>query len=153
MRFGVEFRSHWRAWVAVALLAGLGGGILLAVAAGARRTDSAWPRYRATHLFRDARVWGGSSVFNLEQLEKLPQVAAGSIGADYTFTAIHGSFAHEMSIYASVDRHEGVRIDKWKLLSGRLPNSDRPLEALLDSRAARTFGVKPGHRINLGAIH
>jgi hypothetical protein len=150
MRFGVEFRSHWRAWLAVALLAGLGGGLLLAVAAGARRTDSAWARYRAAYLFRDARVWAGSSVSNLERLEKSRLVAAGSIGADYAFYAIRGSFAHEMSIYASVDRHEGDTIDKWKLLSGRRPNSDRVSEALLDSRAARTFGAEPGDTINLG---
>ena len=149
MRFGVEFRSHWRALLAVALLAGLGGGILLAVAAGARRTDSAWPRYRAAYRFRDARVWGASSAYSLQLLENSRLVAAGSIGADYAFTAIHGSFGHEMSIYASVDRHEGVTIDKWKLLSGRRPNPNRPLEALLDSRAARTFGAGPGDTINL----
>src|SRR5215471_3270140 len=82
MRFGVELRSHWRGWLAVALLAGLAGGILVAVAAGARRTDSAWSRYQAAYHFRNARLWGGSSPGSLELFEHLHQVVAGSIAAD-----------------------------------------------------------------------
>jgi len=148
IRFGVEFRSHWRTWLAVALLAGLAGGILVAVAAGARRTDSALARYQATYRFRNARVWGGNAS-SLVAFENLRQVAAGSIGADLAFQARNGSFAHEMSIYASVDGHDGVKLDRWKVLAGRRPNENRVDEALLDSRAARTLDAKPGDTIRL----
>src|SRR5215471_6459468 len=149
MRFGVELRSHWRGWLAVALLAGLAGGILVAVAAGARRTDSAWPRYQVAYRFRNARLWAGSSPRSLRRFERLPQVAAGSIGADLAFQPGSGSFTHQMSVYASVDGNDGVKLDQWKVLAGRRPNDNRVHEAVLDSRAARTFGAKPGDTIRL----
>ena len=36
-------RTRWRSWLALALVAGLVGGLVTAVAAGARRTDAAYP--------------------------------------------------------------------------------------------------------------
>lgn len=43
MFFGAELRRRWRSWLVLALLAGLIGGLVTAVAAGARRTDNAYP--------------------------------------------------------------------------------------------------------------
>jgi putative ABC transport system permease protein len=148
MRFVVELRSHWRGCFGVALLAGLAGGILVAVAADAHRTDTAWSRYRAAYHFRDARVWGGNAL-SLVTFETVPQVAAGSIAADIAFQTRARSFAHEMSIYASVDRNDGIKLDRWKVLAGRLPHDTRVDEAVLDSRAARTLGAKPDDTIRL----
>src|SRR5205085_10712734 len=36
-----ELRARWRAWLAIALMLGIAGGVVMAAAAGARRTDSA----------------------------------------------------------------------------------------------------------------
>jgi len=158
MRFAVEFRSHWRAWLVVALLAGLAGGILVAVAAGARRTDSALARHLTVYGFRNARVVGvsGASPSVLEHLKKLPMVAAGSIGDEFVFEArdargrpISGQEGHGMTLYGSTDGNDGVTVDRWKFLSGRRPNEGRPSEVVLDSRAARTFGVQAGGWIRL----
>jgi ABC-type lipoprotein release transport system permease subunit len=157
MRFRVELRSHWQAWLTLALVAGLAGGVLVAAAAGARRTDTALARYQAAYLFRNARLWGGSPL-SFGPLEKqLPDVAASSIGADVggdvrdargQLISTKG-FADQFSIYASVDGKDGVTVDRWKLLSGRLPHENRASDVLVDSRAARTFGVKPGDTFRL----
>src|ERR1700748_594726 len=49
-RLRSELRTHWRAWTGVALLIGLGGGVVFTTAAGARRTATAYDRYlRASH--------------------------------------------------------------------------------------------------------
>jgi len=37
-------RRRWRAWLSIALLVGAFSGVVMAAAAGARRTDSAYPR-------------------------------------------------------------------------------------------------------------
>ena len=40
-----ELRARWRAWLAIALMLGIAAGVVMAAAAGARRTDSAVPRF------------------------------------------------------------------------------------------------------------
>ena len=40
-----ELRGRWLSWAALVLLVGLAGGVVLTAAAGARRTDSAYPRF------------------------------------------------------------------------------------------------------------
>ena len=50
LRLRAELRHQWRAWLALAVLLGVIGGIALTAAAGARRTDTAYPRFlRASH--------------------------------------------------------------------------------------------------------
>src|SRR6516165_6603734 len=45
LRLRAELRHQWRAWLALAVLLGVIGGIALTAAAGARRTDTAYPRF------------------------------------------------------------------------------------------------------------
>src|SRR5262249_6834738 len=155
-----DLRSHWRSWLIVAALAGLAGGILLGAAAGARRTDSALGRYLVAYRFRDARVWGegtGETPRFLRPIATFPPGAAAAISQALALGAVatHGRLTsyvvgpHAVRFYASTDGHDGVTLDRWKLLAGRRPMSNRPDEALLDSRAARTFGVGPGDTIGV----
>ncbi len=76
----VEVRGRWRALASLALLLGLVGGVVLGAAAGARRTDTAYPRLRA---------WGNASQLSVvpegtgltgyyAALARLPQAAAGA---------------------------------------------------------------------------
>ncbi len=43
MFFRAELRRRWRAWLALALIVGAFAGVVEAAAAGARRTDAAYP--------------------------------------------------------------------------------------------------------------
>src|SRR6476469_5063945 len=45
MRLRSELRTRWRAWLGLALLIGLAGSAAVAAAAGARRTETAYPRF------------------------------------------------------------------------------------------------------------
>src|SRR5256885_14418413 len=50
LRLRAELRQQWRGWLALAVLVGLIGGVALTAAAGARRTDTAYPRFlRESH--------------------------------------------------------------------------------------------------------
>ncbi len=64
-------RQRWRAWLALALLVGLGGGIVLGALAGARRTDSAYGRFLKEVNAFDVALAGE----DLEAVRRLPQVA------------------------------------------------------------------------------
>ena len=81
IRLRAELRFGWRAWLALAVLAGLAGGLVTAVAAGARRTDSTVARWRSATETKD--VWVGKSmVYSLEadfsRIERLPQSSTQS---------------------------------------------------------------------------
>ena len=45
LRLRAELRQQWRGWLALAVLLGLIGGVAVTAAAGARRTDTAYPRF------------------------------------------------------------------------------------------------------------
>jgi ABC-type lipoprotein release transport system permease subunit len=153
MRFRAELRSHWRAWLTLAVLAGLAGGLVVAAAAGARRTDSALARHLVAYRFPDARV-GASDVY--DQFRALPQVETTYESLTLAFAArdlenrpVLSIGPRAMAVEVSVDGRDGRSLARWKLLAGRAPDSSRPGEALVDSRAAETLGVEPGDEIGL----
>jgi hypothetical protein len=45
IRLRGQFRTRWRAWLLLALLTGVLGGLVIAAAAGARRTADSYTRY------------------------------------------------------------------------------------------------------------
>src|SRR2546430_3247666 len=59
-----EARARLWSWVALAVLVGVTAGAVLAIAAGARRTDSSYSRFLATHAPSDFLI-GDSSDFGL----------------------------------------------------------------------------------------
>src|SRR5436305_12206281 len=83
LRLRAELRAGPRAWLALALLLGLAGGIALPAAAGARRTASAYPRLlRASHaaaLLVSPSSPGFGGYF--AALARQPQVAAEGVTA------------------------------------------------------------------------
>src|SRR2546421_11329945 len=87
VRARAELRARWRAWVSLTVMLGLFGGAVIAIAAGARRTDSAYPRFlqwsRAADVYvpRFTPAIAGTDVFgivNLADVGALPQVAESS---------------------------------------------------------------------------
>ena len=79
-----ELRRRWRAWVGVALLAGLFAGVVTGAAAGARRTDSAYPRLLAWSKAPDLAIFPGDTPGfaspPCEVLARLPQSAPRTLG-------------------------------------------------------------------------
>src|SRR5215470_10784574 len=101
------FRSGWRSWLALALLLGVMSGVVLAAAAGARRTDTAYSRLlawgHASHLLIAPAKGSGSGGY-YRALGRLPQVAAMSTGTLLNF-AVPGRYqeAGQIGVFASPD--------------------------------------------------
>src|SRR5438477_2993981 len=82
IRARAELKARWKAWVALTVMLGLFGGLVIAIAAGARRTDSAYPRFLAWSRAPDVAVprfsgQGAGDVFGvvtLSDIEALPEV-------------------------------------------------------------------------------
>src|SRR5688572_21136673 len=82
-RFRAELRTRWRAWLGLALIAGVAGGAVPALAAGARRTDTAYRRFLQEQDAYDVLVSLNTAgfgepdavAFDAGEIERLPQVA------------------------------------------------------------------------------
>src|SRR5207237_9608592 len=57
LRVRADLRARWRSWLGLTLIMGLAGGAVLAAAAGARRTDSAYSRFLRSSRGPDALVF------------------------------------------------------------------------------------------------
>src|SRR5438874_6696803 len=75
-----ELGRRWRALVALGIIAGIAAGLALAALAGARRTSTAYGRWRKATAAPDAIVFGtqvGQENTDYSPVMKLPEVVAG----------------------------------------------------------------------------
>ena len=88
--FRARMRRRWRAWVALALLIGLFAAAVTALAAGARRTDSAYPRLLTWSRAPDLMFYTAdseSATFaspSVADIERLPVARATAAVTSYT---------------------------------------------------------------------
>ena len=160
MRLRIELRSRGREWLAVAMFAGLAGGLVIAAAAGARRTDSALTRHLVAYRFPDAAVMAvndaadnsGSYVEKtIAHVRSLPQVEASAVTAELGYCArdrdnrpvtVTGPKAVVFTV--NVDGRYGVALRRPKILRGRVADPRHAREVLVDTRTANRLGVQPG---------
>jgi hypothetical protein len=151
-----RLRAGWRAWAALALLVGLAGGAVLAAAAGARRTDSAFPRFLlgtagADVLVGPARSGVGGFDF---AIGKLPGVSliAPVVGLNCQPLAANGKIDEAAVIAAPLDDRMGRVLQRPRLLAGRQPRPNRPGEVMVDQVAAAQLRVHVGSTLRLAAL-
>lgn len=75
-----ELRTRWQAWVSLALLVAFAGGCVLAAAAGARRTGSAYQRFLVASKASDVLVSPAGTGLRgyYAALARLPSAAAAA---------------------------------------------------------------------------
>ena len=160
-RLLVEARVRWKAWVGLALAIGLGSGIALAAAAGARRTESAYPRFLDSVEVEDAIVGvnppgGSASEANRIQteIEQLPQVErAGRMPQLMTAVAASAKDAPaeaaqnigSLGLVGGV----GYEFGRPKVVAGRMPLRDRTGEVLINPQFASAHHLRVGSRFGL----
>ncbi len=150
-----ELRSRWRGWVGLVLVVGCFAGVVLAAAAGARRTDTAYPRLLEETGASDyliAAANSGQADDFYEEVERLPQVAsAGVIAGMPLLPDPNGPLAglDEIVANAGEDTRYGSTIDRPKLLAGRLPDPARPDEALANREMASALHLSVGSELQL----
>ena len=153
-----DLRHRWRALLGLALLLGLIGGVVLTAAAGARRTDSAYPRLLSWASASQADVIpeapGPFPADYYAALRRLPQVAAMSTAVLYQVvlpTARHAD-NNQVTAMSSPDHAFGTGTDKVKVLQGRPFNPDAPGQAMIDSQLAALEHVGPGGTLRLFGV-
>ena len=147
-----EFRGRWRTWLMLALIAGLFAGVVQAAAAGARRTDSAYPDLLAWSQAPDVLLFsfpGPSQTFghfSLAAAARLPQVTQSAVLANYNAAtpANAGIIAPETNTVPTQFWHR-------KILAGLLPDPGRPGEVCISFTLAQAshLGVGDVLRVKL----
>lgn len=151
-----EFRTRWRGWAALVLLLAVAGGVVLAGAAGARRTASAYPRFlRASHASNLLISVAGTGLTGFyTALAREPGVArvATAVGLIVLPYRPGGRPDAAASTVVSADGRLGRVIDVPNMLAGRLPGPDRPGEIAVDQIAAADLHLHVGSVLPMAAV-
>jgi ABC-type antimicrobial peptide transport system permease subunit len=148
-----ELRRRWRPTLMLALLLGITGGVVLTAAAGAVRTDTAYPRLLgwADAAQADVIVKNAPVPAFFAALRRLPQVAGMSTEGLFNFTlpARHGPPAVLVEAFSSPDDSMGRTGDRLKMLDGQLPDPARPDTAVIDQDLAAREHLRTGGTLHL----
>lgn len=154
MRVRSELRARWLATLGLALLVGVVSGAAIAAAAGARRTDSAYPRFLAKYGVFHAEVSSGGNPQTdqiFDEIAHLPQVAATSRSS--LFSATLTARGHTVSfpdVFVIADHEaEGFGSDSVKVLRGRVADPEAVDEAVVGYAFAERLGLRPGDAMTL----
>jgi FtsX-like permease family len=163
IRFRAELRARWRAWLVLALVAGLAGGLVITAFAGAARTDSALDRLLAVTRPQDVSIAKGFVFQNydvdFDRIERLPQVVG--VSRDRPLAALIRTASgeqmyggHERSVIplASPDGSQLTTLNRAQLRSGRRPGPRSADEILADEKALQLLGLDVGGTVRVRFI-
>lgn len=160
VRARADLRRRLLGWVALALLIGIAGGAAIAVAAAARRTDTAYQRFLASSSPSDASITESRDFLtkdlDLDQVAALPEVER-SARASFLFFLGHTADGRPLSQIdfqplAMTRGPLGTSLDRWKVLEGRRFDPDKVDEVMLDYETARSLHLDVGDEMTLTFI-
>ena len=160
LRTRADLRRHLPAWLTLALVVGIASGAAIAVAAAARRTDSAYERFLATHSPSDVSVTESKDFLtrdlDLDAVAALPEVERSTRASLLFFlgrTEDGRSLTTDDVIpLAGPPGALGMSLDRWKVLDGRRYDPTKIDEAVLDYEAAHDLGLHVGDTLTLKFI-
>jgi hypothetical protein len=143
-----ESRRRWRAWLSLALIAGVFAGGVMTAAAGALRTGSAyarlldWSRAPDTVVFADPYV---------DSFARLPPAAVMRVPQATDAAVIKNFNVTPGIIQLFVPATDAIPGSFWnrKILSGRVADPDRPGDLNISFTLAERFHLQPGDPLRL----
>ena len=150
LRVRAGLRQDWRSPLVLALITGLMGALVLVSLAGARRTDTAVPRFLAWSGPTEGQV-AGVPFGTLDRIRRLPGIAYSERGAFMLMAASpagHPGFPRpgQVTTWALIDTPPQARAI---IVAGRRPNPARADEVMINEVAARVLGAHVGSMIRL----
>jgi hypothetical protein len=138
--------------IGLALLTGLIGGVALTAVAGARRTDTAYPRLLRWSNAANVQVipnCAGPGGF-YQALGRLPQVASIWTGVVYYLgLPVPGGNPARLEAIASPDGAYGLTTDRVRILAGQRPAAGDPAAVMVDQQLAARQRLRPGSTLHL----
>ncbi len=153
LAFRAGQRRRWRAALGLAVLLGLASGVALAAAAGAQRTDTAYPRLLRWSNAASVQVIPDCTGLHgfYAALARLPQVASMSTEVVYSLgvPGRRGAPARQLEAMASPDGTLGSATDRVRIVAGQRPPATDPADVIVDPQLAAQQRVRPGSTLHL----
>ncbi|MCA1832975.1 MAG: FtsX-like permease family protein [Actinomycetota bacterium] len=162
VRLRTELRSGWRAWLGLTLLLAIAAGAAVTAAAGARRTETAYPRFLKAQDAFDAATGGGAEENFSERLKDvraMPEVEDSIeeyiVGGALTLPAMRGhpertvSFPN-MFVTADPSGRAYYQTNRAKVVEGRLADRTRADEAMVPFTVADRLDIRIGDTLLAG---
>jgi putative ABC transport system permease protein len=153
------FRRRWFAWFGLALVLGAVGGVCMAFAQGARRTEVSYRHFVRTQRAADVLVAGKSGFgfvgsVDLDQVERLSSVADSARAfSPLPFSGRTGDGRRvgvsDLLPVAATDNKLGTVVERWKITSGRAAAAGRIDEATASAELARRMDLRVGSTVSL----
>jgi ABC-type lipoprotein release transport system permease subunit len=140
-----ELAQRWRSLVVLGVLGGVAGGVGIAAVAGARRTDTAYERWRVATAAPDAIVFGTQvGLFDADYAPVLQLPEVVDAGA---FSLSPIGLDGKIGSLPPGDPVLYQRLAKPLLRHGRLPSRSRPDEVVVNRKAASQYGLHVGSEV------
>ena len=138
-------RDRRRSWLGIAVLSALAGGAVVALVAGARRTDTAYARFLRAQRAADAVTFlGKGGPVSEDQVRHLANVA-DSATAELPFSPRDS----DLIPIVLTDPRLGTAVDRFKFLAGRAPRRDRADEVAVSFVLARQRHLHVGSALTI----
>jgi hypothetical protein len=128
------------------LLVGFVGAVVLALVAGARRTDTSLERFESQSRSATVEIdIGDATPEQIAQFRRVPGVAAAAALRQLTMN-IPGS-QQFIAVAGQLDRRFGDEVDRARVIAGRLADQSRPDEVTIGEALAAELHLGVGDRL------
>lgn len=142
-----QLRRRWRSVVVLTVLVGFAGAVVLALAAGTRRTSTSLDRFQDYSRSADIEVTVGHPTgAQLREFAQSPGVE--SIGRVYQMAMTERTTRQFLAVAAQQDDAFGVDIDRPVVLRGRLPRQSAVGEVAIGESLAQQLHLDVGDRLH-----
>lgn len=144
-------RRRFLGTLAVALLIGVAGASVMAAFAGARRTESAFPRLLDWTNSLDVLVSPDfGEIVPAKDLRSIPSVSFATDAYGFSISTWNGRGerpdGYPLTLNAIGVSSSATAIEEPLVLEGRLPRPNRADELFINEAAAKSFGLRVGDR-------
>jgi hypothetical protein len=150
----ITLRRRRRELVAIVLLLGILGGVSLCALAGARRTQSSYPRFlRASHASTMAIDPGQYDPEVDAVIAAFPEVVRSTTYVAFTTGPLLADGRPDfLQDFETIGTFDGrfFTMDRFAPTRGRLPDVDRDDEIAVNETAADLYGYQVGQHLDLG---
>ncbi|MDQ1431468.1 MAG: putative transport system permease protein [Actinomycetota bacterium] len=148
-----ELRRRWRSVVVLTLLVVCSGAVVLALVAGARRTETSLARFERESRSADVEVDAGDTTpAQLAAFRRVPGVAAVAELHQLTLVSRESAVSNQfLPSAAQVDTRFGTVVDRARVVSGRAAHLDAVDELTVGEGLASLLHVGVGDRLRFSS--